>query len=122
MLRFVTHSKCNFTTYFQPLWYFLVFTSFLSPLFFKAFPIEYFQGAAAQGCNPFYAKDVDVMVPNVSSDTSEVISTGEDSIQTTYKSEVNFQTAYSGYSTRNIIMEERNVYCGAYNVLVLSDM
>ena len=83
--------------------------------------MQLFQGAAAQGCNPFYAKDVDVMVPNVSSDTSEVISTGEDSIQTTYKSEVNFHTAYSGYSTRNIIMEERNVYWGAYNVLVLSD-
>ena len=103
-----------------------IYDNFLFAFFFichflKSFPIQFFQGAAAQGCNPFYAKDVDVMVPNVSSDTSEVISTGEDSIQTTYKSEVNFHTAYSGYSTRNIIMEERNVYCGAYNVLVLSD-
>ena len=45
----------------------------------------------------------------------------EDIIETTFKSEVSYQTAYSGYSTRNIIMEERNVYCGAYNVMVLLD-
>ena len=60
-------------------------------------------------------------MPNLTLDTMEAISTGENLIQTTYKSEVSFRTAYGGYSTRNIIMEERNVYCGAYNVLVLSN-
>ncbi len=81
----------------------------------------FFQGAAAQGCNPVYAKDIDVAVPNLTLDTHEAIRTEEEEIQTTFKSEVSFRTAYSGFSTRNIIMEERNVYCGAYNVLVLSN-
>ena len=39
-----------------------------------------------------------------------------------FKSEVSFETAYSGFETRKIIMEERNVYCGAYNVMVLLDL
>jgi F-box and WD-40 domain protein 10 len=29
--------------------------------------------------------------------------------------------AYEGYSTRNVIMEERNVFCGPYNVLMLKE-
>jgi F-box/WD-40 domain protein 10 len=37
------------------------------------------------------------------------------------KLEHNWQTAYIGYSTRNIIMEERNVFCGPYNVLLLKE-
>ena len=40
-------------------------------------------------------------------------------VKTTFKSEVSFATAYSGIETQKVIMEERNVYCGAYNVMVL---
>jgi len=32
---------------------------------------------------------------------------------------MNIENAYTGYSTRKVIMEERNLYCGSYNVLVL---
>ena len=80
-----------------------------------------FQGAAAQSCNPIYAKDIDVAVPNLFPGTFDAIRTG-DLLEATFKSEISFQTAYGGYSTRNIIMEERNVYCGAYNVMVLLDL
>ena len=80
-----------------------------------------FQGAAAQGANPVYAKDIDVLVPNVDHNTGQVIRTDDAVIKTTFKSEVSFQTAFSGVSTRKVIMEERNVYCGPYNVLVLCD-
>ena len=80
------------------------------------------QGASAQASNPVYAKDIDVLVPNIAPDTLEAIRSGEEQIETTFKSEVTFETAYSGYSTRKVIMEERNVYCGAYNVLVVLDV
>ena len=50
-----------------------------------------------------------------------MIKTDDAVIKTKFKSEVSFETAYSGISTRKVIMEERNVYCGPYNVMVLSD-
>ena len=71
--------------------------------------------------NPFYAKDIDVPVPNVEIDSWNTITTGTGFVDTKFKSEMSFQAAYGGYSVRNIIMEERNVYCGAYNVMVLVD-
>ncbi|XP_052785780.1 uncharacterized protein LOC128221253 isoform X3 [Mya arenaria] len=79
-------------------------------------------GSSAQSSNPLYAKDIDVLVPNVDHRTGHVIRTGDAVVKTTFKSEVNYETAYSGMSTRKVIMEERNVYCGPYNVLVLSDL
>ena len=45
----------------------------------------------------------------------------EKEINATLKSECNWVSAYVGYSTRNVIMEERNVFCGAYNVLLLKE-
>ncbi|XP_045213694.2 uncharacterized protein LOC123564291 isoform X3 [Mercenaria mercenaria] len=78
-------------------------------------------GASAQGVNPVYAKDIDVLVPNSDPQTGHVIRNNDTVIKTTFKSEVNFDTAFSGVSTRKVIMEERNVYCGPYNVLVLCD-
>ncbi|XP_046584834.1 LOW QUALITY PROTEIN: CMT1A duplicated region transcript 1 protein-like [Haliotis rubra] len=79
------------------------------------------QGAAAQGVNSVYANDVDVIVPRIDSDTNDVIATDGAVIKTMFKSEINFNTAYSGLATMKVIMEERNVYCGAYNVMVICD-
>ncbi|CAL1542800.1 unnamed protein product [Lymnaea stagnalis] len=78
------------------------------------------QGAAAHSANPVYANDIDVLVPELDPNTHEVIPSG-DVIKTTFKSEMNFDTAYSGIKTKKVIMEERNVYCGAYNVMVVVD-
>ena len=69
-----------------------------------------------------YANDVDVLVPELHPGTYEVLETEDSVIKTTFKSEINFTTAYSGVVTRKVIMEERTVYCGAYNVMVLCDM
>lgn len=80
----------------------------------------YFQGAAAQGANPVYAKDIDVFVPNLYPGTRQTIYTKENVVKAKFKSEVTFETAFSGISNRKVIMEERNVYCGSYNVMVLS--
>ncbi|KAK3089437.1 hypothetical protein FSP39_003593 [Pinctada imbricata] len=79
------------------------------------------QGAAAQGVNHQYAKDIDVLVPNLYPGSRTTIRTDEEVVSPTYLQEINFNNAYSGVSTRKVIMEERNVYCGAYNVMVLSD-
>ena len=80
------------------------------------------QGAAAQGANPVYANDTDVLVPELYPGTLQVVETEDSVIKTTFKSEINFKTAYTGVVTRKVIMEERNVYCGAYNVMVLCDV
>lgn len=79
------------------------------------------QGSSSHGVNPTYAKDVDVPVPNVRPQTWNVILTDEPVLKTNYRSEANFTVAYSGVSTRKVIMEERNIYCGAYNVMVLQN-
>ncbi|XP_077979632.1 F-box and WD repeat domain containing protein 10B-like [Glandiceps talaboti] len=81
------------------------------------------QGASAQGCNPVYAKKIEVAVPVLASENSWTIATKEDEEKEEihFKSEITLDKAYSGYETRQIAMEERNVYCGTYNVMVLSD-
>ena len=74
--------------------------------------------------NPNYANDIDILVPNVKPDSFECIklSGGADPKvlkDERFKSEMNIENAYTGYSSRKVIMEERNLYCGSYNVLVL---
>ncbi len=85
------------------------------------------EGAAASGSNPVYARDIDVAVPNISLQGWEAIQIDDDHDMDTAMTGLYgtgnafLKSAYTGYSTRNIIMEERNVYCGAYNVMVLKD-
>ncbi|XP_029639067.2 CMT1A duplicated region transcript 1 protein-like isoform X1 [Octopus sinensis] len=79
------------------------------------------QGAMSHGVNPTYAKDIDVIVPNVCSQTWNVIYNGEPTIDISSLNEVNFEAAFSGISTRKVIMEEKNIFCGAYNVMILQN-
>lgn len=61
-------------------------------------------------------------VPNLKPGSYEVVLKPDESeVKVTFKSECNWENAYAGYSTRNVIMEERNVLCGAYNVLVMKE-
>ncbi len=75
-----------------------------------------FQGVTAQNYNPHYARDIDVLVPDPS-----VESDMPDDNTPFLKSQVNYSTAYKDCATRKVIMEERNVFCGPYNVLLLSN-
>lgn len=50
-----------------------------------------------------------------------VLKPDEAQVNATFKSECSWSNAYAGYSTRNVIMEERNVLCGQYNVLVMKE-
>ncbi|CAI9725629.1 CMT1A duplicated region transcript 1 [Octopus vulgaris] len=79
------------------------------------------KGAMSHGVNPTYAKDIDVIVPNVCNQTWNVIYNGEPTIDTSSLNEVNFEAAFSGISTRKVIMEEKNIFCGAYNVMILQN-
>jgi F-box/WD-40 domain protein 10 len=80
------------------------------------------KGTSSKGSNPKYANNVDVKVPNLVPGTNEfILNPEEKEINATLKSECNWTSAYAGYSTRNVIMEERNVFCGAYNVLLLKE-
>ncbi|XP_067929155.1 F-box and WD repeat domain containing protein 10B-like [Watersipora subatra] len=78
----------------------------------------------SSGVNPNYANDIDILVPNVKADTCECIKLDGEVDPKVYKderfkSEMNIENAYAGYSSRKVIMEERNLFCGSYNVLVL---
>ncbi|GAB1599970.1 CMT1A duplicated region transcript 1 protein-like [Argonauta hians] len=76
-------------------------------------------GDSSHSVNPTYAKDVDVLVPNICRQTLRVIESGDPSISPISPSQVNFETAFRGVTTHKVIMEEKNVYCGAYNIMVL---
>ncbi|KAA0724965.1 F-box/WD repeat-containing protein 10 F-box and WD-40 domain-containing protein 10 [Triplophysa tibetana] len=65
--------------------------------------------------NPVYAKICDVEVPI---DEEEQQFQHDESFPK-YKVEQDFDSVYKGIKTKTIQLEERNVYCGAYNILVL---
>lgn len=80
------------------------------------------KGTSSKGSNPKYANNVDVKVPNLYPGSYDVRKNEfEHEISASFKSEYNWDKAYSGFLTRNVIMEERNVFCGAYNVLLLKE-
>ena len=96
---------------------------------FSLFMVFYFQlnfqGNAKRGHNPNYAKILSVHVPKLSLD-GEIIYNNEakhiDVVDVFNElEERSMQFCYEGIETELIDLEERNLYCGAYNVLVLSN-
>lgn len=80
------------------------------------------KGTSSKGSNPKYANNVDVKVPNLYPGSNKCkLNEYEDEVFTEFKNEYSWENAYKGYSTRNVIMEERNLFCGAYNVLLLKE-
>ncbi|XP_038064299.1 CMT1A duplicated region transcript 1 protein-like [Patiria miniata] len=79
------------------------------------------QGSSAQGGNPVFANHRAVPVPRLVGDCRNVAPSDLPAMEVDFKSEINIASSYSGIVTDNVKMEERNVYCGAYNVMVLSD-
>ena len=71
--------------------------------------------------NPRYAKFVPVHVPlDLDENTKEVLNLGRKHLREF--SSNNLKECYEGIATKEVQLEERNIYCGAYNVLVLLDM
>lgn len=73
--------------------------------------------------NPRYAKFVPVHVPlELEENTQEVLNLGYKSHKHKEVRRHNLKECYEGVPTKEVRMEERNIYCGAYNVLVLQDV
>lgn len=80
-----------------------------------------FQGSAALQCNPFFARDTLVPVPDIFRlDRTEKSSPKKKNQE---KSTSTWKKMYEANDipTRLVLMEEKNVYCGPYNVLLLRD-
>ena len=74
--------------------------------------------------NPRYAKHVPVFIPRddatVDAEDSDVIATQLTRRESKF-ADRDMRSCYEGIQTLVVVLEERNVYCGAYNVLVLQD-
>ncbi|XP_074900121.1 F-box and WD repeat domain containing protein 10B [Buteo buteo] len=89
--------------------------------------ILYLQGLCPRGAVSNYAKTVDVTVPQLNEEGDVIEMEGHNwGITFPYLSfhqeeEDNLQAAYHDLKTDTIQLEERNVFCGSYNIRVLMD-
>ncbi|KAM7145339.1 F-box and WD repeat domain containing protein 10B [Macrochelys suwanniensis] len=82
--------------------------------------IMYLQGSCPRGVIPSYAKMTNVVIPRITKD-GEIIPARGHKWKRRGKEENNLQAAYHGQITETVQLEERNVFCGSYNVRVLTD-
>ncbi|XP_054999557.1 F-box and WD repeat domain containing protein 10B [Sorex araneus] len=83
--------------------------------------ISYLQGSYTKGVDPTYANKLFIPVPKMVDDAKYTrVKNQKWKLRT--KSDYNLWTAYQNQETELIQMEERNVFCGTYNVRILCDM
>nr|XP_044986468.1 CMT1A duplicated region transcript 1 protein [Jaculus jaculus] len=78
------------------------------------------QGSYTKGVDPNYACKISVPVPKIVEDGKRTRSKSQ-KWKLRAKSDYNLWTAYQNQETQQVQMEERNVYCGTYNICILSD-
>ncbi|KAM6344541.1 F-box/WD repeat-containing protein 10-like [Alca torda] len=88
--------------------------------------ILYLQGLSPRGAVSNYAKTVNVTIPrlNEEGDVIEVEGHDQESIMkvgSDEEEEDNLQAIYHNLQTDTIQLEERNVFCGSYNIRILTD-
>ncbi|XP_054702994.1 F-box and WD repeat domain containing protein 10B [Grus americana] len=83
--------------------------------------ILYLQGLCPRGAVPNYAKRVDVTIPQLNEEGDVIEVEGQSWGSKTTEEEDNLQAAYHDLQTDTIQLEERNVFCGSYNIRVLID-
>ncbi|XP_069510657.1 F-box and WD repeat domain containing protein 10B [Ambystoma mexicanum] len=76
------------------------------------------QGTSPKGVSVCYAKIRQVPVPKLSED-GETIQKLENLLYVSQKGDL--EATYTGLQLETVPMEERNVFCGSYNVMVLTD-
>ncbi|KAJ1130568.1 hypothetical protein NDU88_008919 [Pleurodeles waltl] len=76
------------------------------------------QGTSPKGVSACYAKVREVPVPKLAEDGDTILKI-ENLPLARLKDDL--EAAYTGLETETISMEERNVFCGSYNVMVLTD-
>ncbi|XP_054392208.2 F-box and WD repeat domain containing protein 10B isoform X7 [Pongo abelii] len=82
--------------------------------------ITFLQGSYTRGIDPNYANKVSIPVPKMVDDGKRMrVKHPKWELRT--KNEYTLWTAYQNQETQQVLMEERNVFCGTYNVRILSD-
>ncbi|XP_055450206.1 F-box and WD repeat domain containing protein 10B isoform X2 [Psammomys obesus] len=82
--------------------------------------ISVLQGSYMRGIDPTYANKVSVPVPTISDDEKRMRSKNQ-KWKLRAKNDYNLYNAYQNQETQMVQMEERNVFCGTYNIRILSD-
>ncbi|XP_029069200.1 CMT1A duplicated region transcript 1 protein [Monodon monoceros] len=83
--------------------------------------ITLLQGSYTRGIDPNYANKVTIPVPKMADDGKHLcVKNQKWKLRT--KNDYNLWTAYQNQETQQVQMEERNVFCGTYNIRILSDM
>ncbi|XP_074967779.1 F-box and WD repeat domain containing protein 10B [Phalacrocorax aristotelis] len=82
--------------------------------------ILYLQRLCPRGAVSNYAKTVNVTIPQLNEE-GDVIEVKDHNLGGKTKEEDNLQAAYHDLQTDMIQLEERNVFCGSYNIRVLTD-
>ncbi|KAF6092873.1 CMT1A duplicated region transcript 1 [Phyllostomus discolor] len=78
------------------------------------------QGSYTRGIDPNYANKLYIPVPKMTEDGKRMrVKNQKWKLRT--KNDYNLWTAYQNQETQQVQMEERNVFCGTYNIRILSD-
>ncbi|XP_076209617.1 F-box and WD repeat domain containing protein 10B [Aptenodytes patagonicus] len=83
--------------------------------------ILYLQGLCPRGAVSNYAKEVHVTIPQLNEEGDVIEVKGHNGGSKMKEEEDNLQAAYHDLQTDTIQLEERNVFCGSYNIRVLTD-
>jgi len=84
------------------------------------------QGSTESIPNPVYARIIPIHTPKLTKDGEYILNDQAKHIDVTSEEEDfedrNMQDCYDGIETETVNMEARNVFCGAYNVLILNNV
>ncbi|KAM6377268.1 F-box and WD repeat domain containing protein 10B [Pluvialis apricaria] len=84
--------------------------------------ILYLQGLSPRGAVSNYAKTVNVTIPQLNEEGDVIGVKGHNwGSKTKEEEDDNLQVVYHDLQTDTIQLEERNVFCGSYNIRVLTD-
>ncbi|NXU55296.1 FBW10 protein, partial [Turnix velox] len=83
--------------------------------------ILYLQGLSPRGAVPNYAKKVKVTIPQLNKEGDVIEVKGHSGRSATKEQKDILQAVYHNLQTDKIELEERNVFCGSYNIRVLTD-
>ncbi|XP_039083328.1 CMT1A duplicated region transcript 1 protein isoform X2 [Hyaena hyaena] len=82
--------------------------------------IAFLQGSYTRGIDPNYANKLLIPVPKMADDGKRMrVKNQKWKLRT--KNDYNLWAAYQNQDTQQVQMEERNVFCGTYNIRILSD-
>lgn len=86
----------------------------------------FLQGSTENIPNPVYARTIPVHIPKLTENGEFIINSQARHVDVTCDDEdfedKNMQDCYDGVETVTVNLEARNVFCGAYNVLVLNNV